>query len=510
MRTFRPSWRVLGATAIGTAAFGQALLRVVGAESGGDEQLHLALLGAALALLLVTLSGRRGFGLLLAGGVLGAIWLAGSLKLAYLNQPLLAPDLRYFLSPTTADVIAHYPGMWPKLLGAFTGGILLCALLWRMEAPSGWRGRRLAHAAWSLLAALLVIASWPGAPLGARVEPGTWAFLTHAAANPTAAFLDSIARMSITLPSYSPAMAERFDWGSGMAHPPAQRPDIVVVLEESTLDPRDWQACSAPQCHLDLFDGDAATRALGTLLVHTWGGATWTSEFTFLTGLPHTLFGPAGVYAPYNLAARIRYSLPRQLKALGYHTVALYPMPGGFVHAADAYAEYGFDEFHDADELGLGWASTDDDLIARFEALHPQLAGDPDRPLFVMLLTMHQHGPHDAPLEDLPAPYNRPLLPREDERTNRNVGNYLYRLHQSAAALERLRAFLFASARPVVLAHFGDHRPSFDGLERELAGSERVKEPALAHDLTYYASTAPFPASPGLRRSGWTSPSSPA
>lgn len=474
------------ATALGTAAFAEALRRLLGAETGADERMHLALLAGALAWLLVTLSGRRGFGLFASAGLIGALWLASTLKRQYLHQPLLGPDLRYFLSSSTADVIAHYPGMWPKVLGAVVGGFVVAAWLWWIERPAGWRGRRLAHAAWSLLAAFLVAAAWPGASLGAKVGTGTWAFIEHATANPATTFLDSISRMRVSLPPHSATAASRFDWGEASAAQAEHRPDIVVVLEESTLDPRQWAACAAPQCSLPLFDGDASTRARGDLLVHTWGGATWTSEFAFLAALPHPLFGPAGIYAPYNLAPRVRYSLPRQLKALGYRSIAFYPMEGGFVRAAEAYADYGFDEFHDAAELGLGWESSDGDLVARFQERYPQLAGDPGQPLFIMLLTMRQHGPHDLPLDALPAPFDRPLLPGEDERTNRNVGHYLHRLHESAAALERLRAFLFASGRPTLLAHFGDHRPSFDGLERGLASSARVREPALARQLTYY------------------------
>ena len=44
----------------------------------------------------------------------------------------------------------------------------------------------------------------------------------------------------------------------------------------------------------------------------TGAGASLTLQ---AAGLPHTLFGPAGVYAPYNLVPRLHTSLPRVLRA---------------------------------------------------------------------------------------------------------------------------------------------------------------------------------------------------
>lgn len=481
-----PRWRALAATGIGTAVFALALWRLLAAESGERERAYCAALAGALALLLVVLSGRRGFGLLGAGALAGVLWLANALKSAYLHEPLLAPDLRYFLSADTAGVIAHYPYMWRKIAAALLGGALLAFGLWRLERPGRWRGRRLAQAGWLLVALALLGAASPRGPLRLRARENAWEFLERARQNPTTAFIDSLTRMSLTRPAFVPAAAARLDWGAGSADLPAQRPDIVAVLEESTLDPRQWALCRVPQCLHAMFEPDAHTKAYGLLKVHTYGGATWTSEFAFLAGLPHTLFGPAGVYAPYNLAPRVRASLPRQLKALGYRTIALYPMAADFVRAAGAYADYGFDEFHDATELGLEWESTDADLIERFERMYRRLRAEREQPLFFMLLTMRQHGPHDHPLERLPAPWNAPLFPREDARVNRNLGHYLHRLQQSDAALARLRDTLFEPGRAAVLVHFGDHHPAFDGLESSLASALPADLGAEARHLTYY------------------------
>jgi len=491
-RTLR---RALGAT-IGLAAFSIALARLLQAETDPPERLYCAALALTLAVFLAVAWGRIGFGFLTAGALAGAVWLAGALKLAYLHEPLMAPDLLYFTGATTLDVIAHYPTLWHKCAAALLGGLALAALLWRLESPGLWRRRR-THAAVGLLASLpLLTVAWPSGPLSDVHAVSTWDFMSQATRNPTTTFLNSFARMRVTMPAFTPGAANAFDWGSASAATAATRPDLVAVLEESTVDPRRWAACTVPRCTLAMFEPDQDTRAHGALAVHTYGGATWTSEFAFLAGMPHTLFGPAGIYAPYNLAPRVRESLPRQLRALGYRTIAVYPAPRHFVRAAEAYADYGFDAFYDADDIGLGpyWESTDLDLVRRFAGVLQRERAKDDRPLFFMLLTMHQHGPHDHPLDTLPPPWNEQPAPALGERMNRNLGTYLFRAHESDQAVAMLRELLFDGRRPVALLHFGDHHPSFDGIERTLQPAAPDEAPAAAANLTYYRIDSNFAA----------------
>jgi hypothetical protein len=480
----------LAAAVIGVGAFSIALLRLAHTETDLPERLYCTALAGSLAAFLAVLLGRLGSGFLIAGAVTGGLWLAGALKLAYLHEPLLAPDLVYFAGGSTFDVIAHYPAMRDKCLAAIAGGLLLAVLVWRLESPAWWRSRR-ARAAACIGAALpLLVLAWPQGPFRTVHAVDTWAFIEQAQRNPMSTFLRSFSRMRVSAPAYAPGAADAFDWGAGAAvdAAPARRPDLVVVLEESTLDPRQWTACAVPRCTFAMFEPDEATAAAGPLRVHTYGGATWTSEFAFLAGMPHTLFGPAGIYAPYNLAPRVRRTLPRQLAALGYRTIALYPAPRHFVRAGDAYAEYGFDAFYDVEDLGFGdmWSVTDLDMVHALESvIERERAAAPGRPLFVMMLTMRQHGPHDAPIDDLPPPWNERPAPSLGEAANRALGNYLHRLHQSGEALAELRRFLFGAGRPAALAHFGDHHPSFDGLEETLA---RALPDGLSdgRSLTYY------------------------
>jgi hypothetical protein len=89
----------------------------------------LGLLAAAFA------SGRAAFSLLLVSFVFGAVETAGRLKFLYLQTPVFAPDLQYFVNEGTIEVISHYP----LLLAVSAGAIVLLPLL--LVLASGAKGR---------------------------------------------------------------------------------------------------------------------------------------------------------------------------------------------------------------------------------------------------------------------------------------------------------------------------------------------------------------------------------
>jgi phosphoglycerol transferase MdoB-like AlkP superfamily enzyme len=180
------------------------------------------------------------------------------------------------------------------------------------------------------------------------------------------------------------------------------------------------------------------------------------------------------------------------LKAAGYRAIAIYPMNGEFINARNAYGFYGFDKFYDGQDYGLSWESPDSDLVQVFDRIYTEeKAKIGKQPLFVMMLTLRQHGPHMTPLEKLPPPYNRPLFPGKfppkglDDWLNINLGNYLQRLEGSDAAITHIEKTLLDGPRPALLFHFGDHQPSFDGAIRSLEkkAPETVNDPNF---ITYF------------------------
>src|SRR3546814_664393 len=151
-----------------------------------------------------------------------------------------------------------------------------------------------------------------------------------------------------------------------------------------------------------MFTPDSRTLAHGLLGLHNFGGGTWVSEFALITGLAHTLFGNAGLYAPYNLAPLVQFSIAKSLKAQGYRVVGLYPTSADFLNGSNAYHAYGFYALYDGVDLGLPWHARDEQVFDLFWKLYQQeKQAHPGQPLFFMVLTLHQHGPHMDALRTL-------------------------------------------------------------------------------------------------------------
>jgi len=488
-------------------------------EATGIERAFSLTLVCATVGLIAMLTRRLTFALACVVALFGGVLISSYIKFHYLTTPLLAPDLVYFVNRDLLEVATRYP---PIMISIVLAVILIPGLLllaWRWDRPrllgrlAPARRRRARIAAVAVLVCVLFAAAWPRGPFAAVFEKGMWQAMNDKSY--ITDFYTSFYQTQIVIP---PFVAEKsgLHWTQDDAENPLscaaakcapamvfkqaqEHPDIVAVLEESTYDPAMLKACTRPECKRRMFVPDGRTRAHGDLTVHVWGGGTWTSEFALMSGLDHQSFGDAGLYAPYNLAPRISNSMPRVLREAGYRTIAIYPMSGNFINARNAYVNYGFDAFYDGQDYGLSWESSDSDLFQVFSQIYDkekQVNGK--QPLFVMMLTLRQHGPHMTPLKTLPAPYNAPLFPGRftpralDEWMNLNLGNYLYRLNGSDIAMGNLEKKLLDGDRPLLLFHFGDHQPSFDGAMRSLDKNL----PAAAGDpnfITYYMLKTNFP-----------------
>jgi phosphoglycerol transferase MdoB-like AlkP superfamily enzyme len=449
--------------------------------------------------------------LVVSGALFLTLKFVSVLKLRYLDSSLMPSDFIYYAGTSLLDTLRHYPHLYALGIGIC---VLLPPLLWLI-----WRGD------WRLLkglrsrtgfavrlggTALCALAFWscllPSGAFAQVHSRNVWEKLSDDAQLTN--FFVNFNDADVQLPAMaSDAVAEQ-QWGAtahgepGATHPPY--PDIVQVLEESTFNPSNYTACSVPQCRVSLFQTDARTRAHGALRVHTFGGGTWVSEFAVLTGMPQDIFGPGGMYAPYVLAPHVRDALALQLRRLGYLTIGIYPTAGSFINGRNAYAAYGFDHLYDASELGLDeWEETDAQMFAAAKRVYDKVK-KPGQPVFVMILTLNQHGPHDEDLRStLPLPYRGGLLHGLSPRAALNFDAYLARLHDSAVAMRALEHDFLDRPQPTVLMHFGDHQPSFGGLIRNMPRTLPDGLHAYRDYLTYYMlksnfAGAPLPAYPML------------
>jgi hypothetical protein len=217
--------------------------------------------------------------------------------------------------------------------------------------------------------------------------------------------------------------------------PAGALPDIFIILQESTFPPALLRPGYEPHA---LFAKDAPNT--GPLHVHTFAGATWKTEFSLITQMRPQEFGGDGLYVFHQLEGRIKRSVFTELKALGYRTMVIYPVPGNFINAKSFYESIGVDEFYDPESLGTGkgweWKTPD---ATFYEAMLKKI-GNSQTPVVAMMLTINQHGPHD------------PQDPLAD---------YVTRFEASDKAYGDFLGSLARRGRKAGVVAFGDHQPDF-------------------------------------------------
>ncbi|GLQ86838.1 LTA synthase family protein [Dyella flagellata] len=446
---------------------------------------------------------RLAFALVFSGGLFLLLRAVTVLKEQYLESPLMPADFVYYVRSSLFETLRRYPNIYSVGLCVGIAVPIVLWLAWYCDRQLFLHLRKMPRSLLRvggivLCALLFWICLLPTGPFEQVHARGTWEKMSDDA--DLTNFFVNLRDSSVHVPAGSDAATAAREWQATAVDvpsniDPSHYPDIVQVLEESTFDPAPFTHCDVPECRLDMFKPDARTRGTGVLRVHTFGGGTWVSEFAALTGMPQDIFGPGGMYAPYVLAPHVRDSLPLLLKKLGYLTVAVYPTHGEFLNGRDAYKAYGVDQFYGAGELGLDdWDETDAQMFQAAKRVYDKLK-KPGQPVFMMVLTINQHGPHDDPMSTLPKPFQN-LLQGLPPATALNFDTYLQRVHDSDMAMKGLEHDFLDREQPTVLVHFGDHQPSFDDLMRTLP---RSLPPALVpyrDYLTYYMIKSNLPGAP--------------
>ncbi len=378
------------------------------------------------------------------------------LKWKYLAATWTAADFRMLLDSANWTIVHQYPFLIS--FGAVCAIVLVLSwLLVPRGAAVGWKARVSA----ALFAAALVAGDfrWHTAhvfdPFGFNTY-GHFANLVFSASTlryePPA--IDGDSALFVERASRLPRQQVRA---------PARSPDIVVWLQESTMDLRLLDVRGAQLPTLFMHQPDGTTREIGPLRVHTWGGSTWLSEFALLTGLSHEDFGASGNGVYYTVTPNLRFSLPKTLKQAGYHTITLTGAPKAFYNADSAYRDLGFDQvlnpldFSDWGDRSLERDPIGDEQLGRYAL--DVLARPRDKPLFLFVLSVIQHGPYDA---DYKIGYglDRSALDRE---TAARLSHYVSQMEATSEAAKAFSHQLLSGSRPTALVYFGDHQPNLEG-----------------------------------------------
>lgn len=450
----------------GVLYFAAHLVAQYGVESVAGPQLL-----AALSFGLLAVSGRPRFALLTGSALVALLMFSIQLKYDFGGSALTWQDFRYFFMQfgDNVGVMASQPTLLAYAAAALLAFACGAALLWRYDDDR----RRSAEAGRAKLYFMrvlpLLVAFWCVSALdtAAKRLSDRSPFSMSEATDPI-----PVSKFLSTLYLEPKAAYRRVDTAefrreaaalgarTGAAKQPA---DMVVFLQESQLNPRAIQACPESLCGFAVFGTPEGTTDHGELRVHTFGGGTWLSEFAVANGLPHRVFGPAGAFAPFNVAPGVSRSFIHSLKAAGYHTVAVYPVRGGMMNARLAYRSYGFDEFYDSGDLGLsGRYDTPDSSIHESAVKVLNSARQLGKPVFVMAVTIFNHSQHGVGMDRVPAATQATARKVFEEAAEvNNLADYLWRTGEFDKTYRKTRDAVLGSNRPAVLAWFGDHQPPF-------------------------------------------------
>lgn len=419
-------------------------------------------------LLLASLTGRPAIALATATALVLLLWAVGEMKLRYFGNRLALIDFYFLSEGANWSIVQRYP----RLQWMLAGYVALVAVL----GLYAWQRRDQRWSRKARLAAAVVLVGWCAMAWGSRHHHLWEVFRDDADCGPTKTcgvmsrlvYSYSVFEFAEPLPSGDPAPFETAAAGvAPLPAPPEVRPDVVVWLHESTLNPALYRLDGARLPPLGMFRRNPHDRAAGLLRVHTFGGKTWLSEFSLLTGLVPADFGGRRTTVFNSVAPQMQRNLVERFEANGYDSLVLMPTMKSFYGAARTYEGLGFDrvltlrDFPEYDHVkGDEWDIADSDRLGEAAAklLREHRRDHPDRPLFLYLLSIKEHAPYSG--------RTKPLYRLERSGVKKSMAgkltDYVGKLQVLDRGLQRLERELTVGPRPALWAYFGDHQAYFE------------------------------------------------
>jgi hypothetical protein len=450
---------------------------------------HLRLAVAALCwiaavLLLVVADLERA--ILLSSIVAAAIFGASNIKYRHSGLKLTVTDLPLTFAGTVPFFFVQYP---LAVAGFFAGAIALVA---------------------AAVAACLTMAGPPISPELRIVLFGVASvslFVAYRTGGGPASFQRIAAQRRCFFSSFMSSLLDPLSWRqfgglvlSDIAEDPLPLmpavpartlvyPDIIVIQHESIFDPRVFGLPVEPTVEAFLSPKNGRH---GTLNVDIFGGGSWQSEFSLLTGLSSASFGSNAYFLFKRGVGRFHNSLPNSLTALGYQTKLTSSCRRSFLNYDEFYRSIGIseriftDDFHPPFDVGRFEASYSDALFldAALGVHMKRIAGDA-APRFLYALTNFNHGPHNRKLVT-PGRFESERAFAAASLPDGYYAEYYARLAETAATWSRLKSELAERfpGRPMLIVHYGDHQPV---MARRIESKIKLPTDARRQFRTFYA-----------------------
>ena len=420
------------------------------------------------------ITGQWQRGLNFASVLFVVLMLFHRMKIHYYKQPLLISDFWLVTDWRNWETLLHYKGAIFGVLGLL--GLLGYAIF-------GWSDVETASTGFRVFAAILAATNFGLMWHYSKDPDATKVWLDSLPDDGRDVFLNlpmSCRGVFFKVPEFegnsqkfkekmTALLSEKAESKTESAEKPdAEKPDIVVCLQESTLNPHqfDFDAETIPP--FSMFNKQEDTAFVSPLRVHTLGGATWKSEFAFLAGVPSTDFGALASGVFYSVVPHLQTGFIKNLREQGYFCVALSPFTKGNYNAKPAYDHFGFDLMLQPQDLGYPasisknlWHISSEEMMYYTKLIlqkqHPSLE-NVQQPMFVYVLTMKEHGPYNT---NMPNHFNL-ASKRLGGKAISCLNDYIDRIASLNEAIEGLNDYLKSRETPYVFGYFGDHQVAFD------------------------------------------------
>jgi Sulfatase len=450
---------------------------------------HLALALAAqcfAAAVLLFAVGDLERAVLLSSFLALAVFGGSSVKYNHSGRKLVVADLPLAFAGTAPFFLTQYP---LAVASVVTGGltlILAAVAALYLPGPKVAPWIQVAVFGVALVALVVTYRAGGGAFALQRIAAQRRCFLSSFAAS----LLDPVSWRPFGGLALSDIASDPLPLTAAIPARSADYPDIIVIQHESIFDPRVYGLPVDPVVEAFLSPKDAL---YGSLNVDIFGGGSWQSEFSLLTGLSSASFGSDGYFLFKRGAGRFHNSLSHWLSALGYQTTLASSCRRNFLNYDAFYRSIGFGERIFAEDFPPPFdvrrfeATCSDALFldAAIGAHARRIVGNDAAPRFLYALTNFNHGPHNRRLA-APGRFEQQRAFAAASLSDPHYAEYYARLAETAETWSQLRAELATrfSGRPMLIVHYGDHQPV---MTRRIEAKLKLASDAGRQFRTFYA-----------------------
>ncbi|MTB67233.1 sulfatase-like hydrolase/transferase [Providencia sp. wls1943] len=405
---------------------------------------------------LFTVTARWVFSAIITSTLFIIIKIFNQLKVHYYKEQLFFTDINLMTDTSNLGTLGHYWLAGVAVLALFILLIINGVISWRLFTPCKRKVSR-------VVSVLMVIVGYFGADWASAHYFDKWS-QTLPKGRGTVTNLVMTAQNAKYKSPHFVGDASYFEQKAAnvalVKNEQTEKPDILLLLQESTVDPKVYDLPAGTKLpELFMFQQDANMIAHSPMRVQTFGGGTWLSEFSALTGLNSDDFGAqkSGVF--YFVVDHLNNSLFKEMKANGYYTVVLTPFNKGAYHSGHAYETLGVDRIIQPQELGYPgklqdnlWTISTEDMLKYVKEI---LATETDKPVFIFALTMYEHGPYKEGHSD-----DYGIKDKLDNKDSAGeFSHYMEKIVHSDDAIRDFVSFMEKRQRPLMFLYFGDHQP---------------------------------------------------